>query len=228
MSTTKSLYLLTIFVFALAGRFPPLEAAPTQDYKLTFDDIAVGALPPGWKIEATDPGGKLAEWKVTSDGNALSKPNVLTIAKINDTSTGVFNLCWTKEISFQDGVIEVYIRANSGKEDQGGGLIWRVKDADNYYLARYNPLENNLRIYSVHSAHRKTLASADGLHFKAGEWFHLKVVQAGDKIEGYMDGRKYLEAKDNTFKEPGGVGLWSKSDAASSFDDFLVSPSSGE
>lgn len=224
MCTKKHLYLLTIFVFALAGTFSPLEAAPTQGYKLTFDDVAVGALPPGWKIDATNPGGKLAEWKVTADENATSKPNVLTIAKINDHSTGVFNLCWRKDISFQDGAIEVNIRANTGKEDQGGGVIWRIKDADNYYLARYNPLENNFRIYSVKAGHRQTLASADGLHFKAGGWFRLKVVQAGDTIEGHLDGQKYLETKDDTFKEPGGVGLWSKADAASSFDDFSVLP----
>lgn len=220
---TKNLFLI-ILVVALAGTFSSLEAASTQEYKQTFDDVTVGSLPSGWKIEATHPGGKLAEWKVTADENAKNKSDVLTITKINDTSSDVFNLCWIKEVVFQDGVIEVNIRANKGTEDQGGGVIWRAKDANNYYVARYNPLESNFRIYFVHNGDRKTLVSAQGIDIKAGEWFRLKVILQGDKIEGYLDGKKYLEATDNTFTEPGGVGLWSKADAASSFDDLSVLP----
>jgi hypothetical protein len=138
----------------------------------------------------------------------------------------VFNLCWTRDIAFEDGEIEVKVRANTGKEDQGGGVIWRARDANNYYIARYNPLENNFRIYYVENGSRKQLASAGRVGIPAGEWFTLKIIQHGDKIEGYLNGKKYLEVSDNTFTGPGGVGFWTKADAASSFDDLRVSPAS--
>ena len=199
-----------------------LTTAVAAEFKWTFDDVAQGGLPKGWKIDATNPSGKLAEWKVVADADAPSKPNVLTITRINDTSGSVFNVCWTRDAVFQDGEIEVKIRANTGEEDQGGGVIWRVRDANNYYIARYNPLESNFRLYYVKNGARRQLASARSIDIKAGKWFTLKIVQHGDKMEGYLNGKKYIEATDKTFTEPGGIGLWTKSDAASSFDDFSV------
>lgn len=199
-----------------------MKTAAAEEFKLTFADTAQGGLPKGWRIDATNPSGKLAEWKVVADADAPSKPNVLTISKINDTSGSVFNLCWTPDIVFQEGEIEVKVRANTGSEDQGGGMIWRVRDANNYYVARYNPLESNFRLYYVKTGDRRQIASARGIDVKAGTWFTIKIVQHGEKMEGYLNGKKYLEATDKTFTGPGGVGLWSKSDAASSFDDLAV------
>jgi len=127
-------------------------------------------------------------------------------------------------VKFRDGAIEVSLRADRGKEDQGGGLIWRVQDANNYYVTRYNPLEDNVRLYAVKDGRRKQLASATGIGIgiKAGEWFKLKIVQQKNKIEAYLNDRKYLETTDRTFTKAGGIGFWSKADAASSFDDLVV------
>jgi hypothetical protein len=199
-----------------------LQAASAEELRFGFDREPAGGLPPGWTIAATRPGGPLAEWRITADPKAPSAPNVLAITKIHDDSGDVFNLCWTNEVRFLDGSIEVSIRADSGKEDQGGGLIWRARDADNYYVARYNPLENNFRLYYVKDGRRKQLASADIRGVKSSEWFRLKIVHTGDRMEAYLNDRKYLEATDRTFTKAGGIGLWSKADAASSFDDLAV------
>jgi hypothetical protein len=196
------------------------EKADGKDeaYKMSFD------LPTGWKVDATNPRGELAEWKVVADDNAPSKPNVLSITKIADTSGGHFNLCWTKDVQFKDGTLEVKIRANTGNQDQGGGLIWRVRDAGNYYIARYNPLETNFRLYYVKDGRRIQLADVGDLNIKTGEWFTMKIVVDGDKMEGYLNGKKLLDVTDKTLTDAGGVGLWSKADAAASFDDFVAEP----
>ncbi len=181
-------------------------------------------LPPGWKVAATNPRGDLAEWKVVADDQAPSAPNVLTITRIKDGFRGVFNLFWTPKVSFQDGTIELKLRANTGEVDQGGGPIWRVKDANNYYIARYNPLERNFRLYCVKNGARRILDDARGISIKAGEWFTIKIVHKGEKIEGWLNGKKLLEARDRTFREAGGVGFWTKADAATSFDGLTVKP----
>jgi 3-keto-disaccharide hydrolase len=203
-----------------------VETFAAEDLTIKFDDVTQGQLPTGWTIDATNPGGALVEWSVVTDSNAPSKPNVLTLKTVHDRSGSVFNLCWTRDIAFEDGEIEVRVRTNTGKEDQGGGVIWRARDANNYYIARYNPLENNFRIYYVKNGSRKQLASAGRVGIPASEWFTLKIIQHGDKTEGYLNGKKYLEVSDNTFTGPGGVGFWIKADAASSFDDLRVSPAS--
>ncbi|MDQ3776657.1 MAG: hypothetical protein M3461_21035 [Pseudomonadota bacterium] len=133
-----------------------METFAAEDLTVNFDEVAQGQLPAGWTIDATNPGGGLAEWSVVTDPNATSKPNVLTVKTVHDTSGMVFNLCWTRDIAFEDGEIEVKVRANTGKEDQSGGLIWRARDVNNYYVARYNPLENNFRLYYVKGGARRS------------------------------------------------------------------------
>ncbi len=224
MSTHQWLRFIVASVWLVIGAFQAVEVFAAEALTVNFDDVAQGQLPTGWTIDATNPGGRLAEWRVEPDSNAPSRPHVLTLATVHDTSGSVFNLYWTQDIAFEDGEIEVKVRANTGKEDQGGGLIWRVRDAKNYYVARYNPLESNFRFYYVKDGERTQIASARSIAIKASEWFTIKVTQHGARIEGYLNGKKTLEAKDETFKVAGGVGFWTKADAASSFDDLRVSP----
>ncbi len=212
---------LGIYLSALLlGIISPLSSA--QEQRFNFDQTVAGGLPSGWVVAATNPDGPLAQWQVSADPAALSSPQVLAITRIRNESGDVFNLCWTRDLVFQDGSVEVNVRADNGKEDQGGGLIWRVLDADNYYVARYNPLESNFRLYFVKDGKRKQLASADIGGIKSGEWFRLKIVHQGEWIEAYLNGKQYLQATDRTFLKAGGVGFWSKADAASSFDDLVV------
>lgn len=212
---------LGIYLFGLLLGFVS-QSLFAQEQRFNFDQTAAGGLPSGWTVAATHPDGSLAEWQIKTDPAAVSAPQVLGITRIQNASGDVFNLCWTHDLVFQNGSIEVNVRADNGKEDQGGGLIWRAQDADNYYVARYNPLESNLRLYFVKEGRRTQLASADISGIKTGEWFRLKVVQQGERIEAYLNGKQYLEASDDTFLKAGGVGFWSKADAASSFDDLVV------
>jgi hypothetical protein len=193
-------------------------AAPAYAVELSFDKD--GRLPVGWKADAT--GGKPADWQVVRDAKAVSAPHVLSIVRINDKARGNFNLFWSPGVRFHDGNITVNVRANGGDIDQGGGLIWRVLDGNNYYIARYNPLERNLRLYYVKDGARKLLADAPGLTIGSHEWFALKVAHHGARIRVWLNDQKLIEATDDTFPGPGGVGVWAKADAASSFDNLSV------
>jgi hypothetical protein len=178
-------------------------------------------LPTGWKVEGTNQRGPLATWQIVSDKTAPSGENTLTLVAPNHDSGGTFNLFWTGDVQFLNGTIEVNFKALKGEEDQGGGVIWRAQDKDNYYIARFNPLEDNFRIYSVHEGNRKTLASAK-IAFPAGEWHSLKIVQQGNRFQGYLNGKEILEGESDLFLQSGGVGLWTKADAVTSFDNFSV------
>ena len=199
-----------------------LATGKTEPFTLSLTEVPEGKLPAGWKIDATNPKGPLATWAVVTDQGAAKAGKVLSLTKVHDPSQEVFNLCWNPGLTFQDGAIEVTGRGNSGVIDQGGGIIWRVRDANNYYIIRYNPLEENLRLYVVKNGNRQMLADAGKLNIKTGEWFTIKVVQQGDLIEGWLNGKKLLEKKDRSIPSSGGVGFWTKADAASSFKDLRV------
>ena len=109
-----------------------------------------------WKAETSQPDAKAADWAIVTDATAPSPTRVLTIRRINDRARDVFNLYWTRDVAFENGTLEVRVRANTGNIDQGGGLIWRARDARNYYIARYNPLERNLRVYVVTDGSRQS------------------------------------------------------------------------
>src|SRR5207249_7836540 len=132
--------------------------------------------------EGTNQKGPVATWQVAADKSAPSAPNVLSLVKASPDGGETFNICWTDAVHFKDGAIEVKFKAVSGKEDQGGGLIWRVKDKDNYMIARMNPLEDNFRVYSVKDGSRRQLDTAK-VKAEAGTWHTMKIVQKGDHIE---------------------------------------------
>ena len=187
----------------------------------TFDDTDGGVLPEGWRSEGTNQRGPVAAWIVKTDTSAPSKPNVLALTDTREGWGGTFNLCWTDQVEFKDGVIEVKVKAGTGLEDQGGGPIWRVQDKDNYYIARWNPLEDNFRVYSVKDGSRKTLESA---RVKADplKWHTIRIEHRGDEIRCYFDNEALKLVRDGTFPAGGGVGVWTKADATTAFDDLEV------
>ena len=218
-----SVFMASFLIFVFWGIIPS-ETVTGQQAKginLNFESVPVGKISTGWKVEATNQRGPLATWQVTEDKTAPSGQKVLSLTKTNHTSGSTFNLCWTRQISFRNGEISVMVKANKGMEDEGGGIIWRAKDKENYFVSRYNPLENNFRIYYVKEGARTMLASAR-IAIPAHQWFTLKVTMNGDIINGYLNDKKLLEVKDDTFKEAGGVGLWVKADGKTSFDNFHV------
>jgi len=199
-----------------------VEAERGDEQAWSFEEVEPGGLPGGWKIEATTRSPlPLATWQVTRDASAPDGENVLTLTSPNHTARGAYNLCWTDKVRFKDGEIEVKLRGNTGEIDQGGGPIWRVKDKDNYYICRANPLESNLRVYYVKDGRRRQLATAD-VEVSTGTWHEIAIKHEGAHIECFFNGNKLLEVDDDTFPEAGGVGLWTKADAATSFDEFEV------
>jgi hypothetical protein len=132
----------------------------------------------------------------------------------------VFNVALADRTAL-DLELEVQLRAVDGQIDQGGGLVWRAKDGENYYIARFNPLENNYRVYTVVDGVRTQLASAEAT-IDPGAWIALTVSMRGDHIQCELDGRRLLDVRDDTFRDGGRVGLWTKADARTEFDDLVL------
>ena len=122
-------------------------------------------------------------------------------------------------ITAKDVEVSVQFKPVSGKVDQAGGLIIRAKDKDNYYITRANALEDNVRLYHVVHGKRAQFA---GVNHKvsSGEWHTLKLVANGSHFEVFFDGKSLFTADDETFKDAGKIGLWTKADSVTYFDDL--------
>lgn len=192
-------------------------AEEVKPVKHDFEVATVGSVPKGWTVAKTGTG-EGSEWKVVEDKSAPKEPKVL--AQIAESPGPMFNLCVADDTAFIDVEITVAFKAIKGKKDQGGGIVWRYKDENNYYIARFNPLEDNYRLYKVADGKRVQLATKEELKAPAGEWHTLTVQMKGGEIVCMLDGKKQLEAKDDTFTKAGKVGLWTKADAQTYFDDF--------
>lgn len=177
-----------------------------------FDKETAGSLPAGFT-------GEVGEWKIVADETAPSKGQVL--AQVAKSSGPTFNVTLIADSSYRDLDFSAQMKAIAGQVDQGGGLVWRAKDKKNYYIVRYNPLEDNFRVYKVVDGKRTQLESAE-IDSPAG-WHEISVTMYGDHIECYFDGKKYLDVKDSTFNDAGKIGLWTKADAQTHFDDLNVS-----
>ena len=188
--------------------------------RLGFDKTSAGELPAGWRTGSTKPSGPTATWKVVAAPGAPSAPHVLAMTAHANTATSTFNLCWSDSLRFKEGTLRVLVRADGGEDDQGGGPMWRVKDADNYYVCRWNPLEKNFRLYHVVGGTRKQLASAT-VEPDPASWQVIEVQHAGGHIRCWL-GKTMIEASDDTLPDEGGVGVWTKADALTSFDDLRV------
>jgi hypothetical protein len=197
---------LALFALMLGSLYAREGAKRTWN----FDDDETGAIAKGFTNE-------VGEWKVAASDNGKA------LAQSAKNPISVFNVALISDANAKDVDLSVRMKAIAGKDDQGGGLLWRAKDAKNYYLARYNPLEDNYRLYHVVGGKRTLIQNVDITHSEG--WHTLRVTMTGDQIACYYDGKKYLEAKDLTFPDAGRIGLWSKADAQSQFDDLtLVTP----
>jgi 3-keto-disaccharide hydrolase len=192
-------------------------AEPGKQVVYNFDSDPPGAPPKGFHIGLTG-GGSQPQWLVKADDSAPSKPNAVAQTSTDKTDYR-FPLLIADENSFRDLDLSVKFKAVSGKVDQAGGLVFRLKDSNNYYIVRANALEDNYRLYHVVAGRRVQFA---GSNFKvtSGAWHELRVEAVGNKFTCYFDGMKKIEATDETFKEAGRIGLWTKADSVTYFDDF--------
>ncbi len=191
----------------------------SQGQTWDFEDATVGKLPSGWSSAKTGQGPG-SVWKVLEDHSSPRGANVLAQTS-SDGPNRLFNLCVADDTSFQDVSLSVSFKANTGRIDRGGGPVWRYQDADNYYVCRMNPLEDNFRIYKVIAGKRSQLASLD-IRAPAGKWHTIRVSMRGDEMVCSVNGKK-LSVRDRAIDKPGKIGLWTKADAVTSFDNLVAS-----
>ena len=177
-----------------------------------FDADKPGALPSGWQQGVTGKGNP--QWSVRPDESAPSKPNVL-----QQSGSGTFPWCVMPKAAVENGFVEVRFKALSGRQDQAGGVVWRWKDGDNYYVARANALENNISLYYTEKGRRITIQYVDAPVAK-NTWHTLRVEFSGRRIKVALNGKAYIDLEDSHIAGAGAVGLWTKADSVTAFDDF--------
>jgi len=186
---------------------------------VTFDGSG-GALPKEWQGGVTGQGA--AKWEVVDDQTAPSPPKVLR-------QSGEATFCWAvkQDERIQNGFVEVKIKPVSGKEDRAGGLVFRFKDGGNYYVVRANALENNVVLYKTVNGKRSSLPVKGrmfgyGVDTKvpSGRWSTLRVDFAKNLFTVTYEGKQLFQVEDDTFSEAGAVGVWTKADSVTEFDDF--------
>jgi len=201
MKTTALISFLVVSATALADT-------------VNFDDAKTGAPPAHWLWLGTQTGSGTAKWTVEKADDAPSKPNVL-----KQSGEATFPVCIKEDTNIEDGFVAVKFKPVGGKEDQAGGVIWRCKDKDNYYVARANALENNVTIYHTTKGRRVAFKNVQET-VKSGAWHTLRVEFKKNNFTVIFDGKRVIEATDESFKDAGQVGVWTKADSLTLFDDF--------
>ncbi len=222
----KSAPTVTVVLFMISAWFalPVLLMAQTGDRVWNFDRDAAGKSPEGFTLALTGQG-TMGQWVVMKEASAPSQPNVLAQTS-QDKTDYRFPIAVAEGASYKDLALRVRFKAISGQVDQGAGLVFRLKDKDNYYVVRANALEDNFRLYHVVNGRRIQFA---GANFKvtSQEWHEIEVEARGDEFKCYYDGHLKFSAKDSAFKDAGQIGLWTKADSVMYFDDLTVKDLSG-
>jgi hypothetical protein len=200
-------------VLFIGVAFSAIASEASMGETFNFDGDKPGALPAAWAAGVTGSGGKPL-WTVEADATAPSQPNVL-----KQSGFGTFPWCVKRASSLTDGFVEVKFKPMSGREDQAGGVVWRWKDGDNYYVARANALENNVSLYYTEGGRRRTIKYVDA-PVPGNVWHTLRAEFVGTRIRNVFDGKPYIELDDNHIVGSGAVGVWTKADSITVFDDF--------
>jgi hypothetical protein len=184
----------------------------------SFDSDPVGSPPAGFEFARSGQGAP-GKWVVREDRN---KPgNRVLVQESADPTDYRFPLAIVKESSYKDVTLSVRAKPISGEVDQGFGMVWRYKDADNYYVTRCNADEDNCTIYHAVAGRRRSFQNK-AIPVAKNTWHTLKLEALGNHFVVWFDGSKVLDATDDTFKGTGRVGLWTKADSVIQFDDFTI------
>jgi Fe-Mn family superoxide dismutase len=187
-------------------------ALSAQAQTENFDNGKPGRLPEGWECGVTGKGSP--RWAVITDETAPSGPNVL-----QQIGEGTFPWCVNRRASLLDGFVEVKFKPLRGQQDQAGGVVWRWTDGANYYVARANALESNVSLYYTANGKRNTIEYVNA-PVPANTWHTLRVEFAAKQVKVILNGKTYVEVEDSHIPGPGAVGVWTKADSVTSFDDF--------
>ena len=197
-------------------------AEPSSQRTWNFDSDPTGTLPKDFLIGTLFDGRHAGEWGVIEDKDAPSPPHVLG-QMMNKGAEHAYKVVLIEGIKATDLDLQVSFLAVAGRGDMGGGLIWRAADDRNYYLTRVNPLEQNIRLYHVVKGVRKMLANFDQA-IDVKKWHKLRVVARGQHFQVFYDGHPVIDVRDHLFTI-GQVGLWTKSDAVTYFDNLQLQTS---
>lgn len=211
--------LLTVFVV-----FGATMIVHGATRKVDFSDDTVGQPPKGFEFGHTAKAGAPGKWVIQADGS-----NKYLVQTDPDSTRSRFPTAVLSEVSAADIDLSVRFKPVSGRVDQAAGLVWRFRDQDNYYIVRANALEDNVVLYKVENGKRTDLpVKGEGRTYgkkaevPAAQWSTLRVVANGPRFEVYFNGTKLYEVEDGTFTQPGKVGVWTKADSVTQFDDLTV------
>jgi hypothetical protein len=202
-------------------------AVVAEAQTLAFDDDKAGGPPKGMTC-ALSGKGRPGSWKVLGDATAPSSPHVLAQTDADETGYR-FPHCVADGLVAQDLTLSVRFKPVSGQVDQAAGLVWRYRDADNYYVVRANALENNVVLYKLESGRRTDLPlKGEGRTYgkkamvASGAWSTLAVNVKGNRFEVIFNEATLYDVEDATFTGPGQVGVWTKADSVTHFDDLRL------
>jgi hypothetical protein len=216
MTFSRAMFLnLTVLAIFMAV----VTQSKAASWRWDFENDSTGKPPSGFTFARTG-SGRLGRWVVLAEKDAPSGTKVL--AQIDTDATSYrFPVAITDSISFADLRLSVRCKAVSGKVDQACGLVFRYRDENNYYVTRANALEDNIRFYHVIAGKRSELASWSG-QVIPGTWHELHVNVKGDLFEIFWNSKKVIQARDRKFSQTGKIGLWTKADSVTYFDDLVV------
>ncbi|MDR4467276.1 MAG: hypothetical protein MRJ68_03140 [Nitrospira sp.] len=215
--TALSIWLWCGSALALMPSHRSATAAEVQLWN--FDQDLRGKVPPGFQIGTLFDGRPAGDWQVTATDKATSPPYVLAQLQ-GKGAEHAYKLVLVQGTESENVDLRVKLLPIDGKADMGGGLIWRATDDRNYYLARANPLEQNIRIYRVVKGVRHMIQNFDHI-IDVRHWHQLRVRMEGCNIQVSFDERPVFNLCDETFRK-GRIGLWTKSDAVTYFDDLKL------
>ncbi len=211
--SSRPIFLLTILCVTF------LVAVTAASLKKDFETDAVGA-PPAAFILARTGSGQEGQWMIRLE-KGVGTTNHVLVQESADKADNRFPLAVLKDGEYKDVTLSVRARPLAGQVDQGFGLVWRYRDANNYYIARCNALEDNCTIYHVVNGRRVSFRNQN-VKVATNRWHTLKVEAVGDHFVVWCDDKVVLDARDGTFKDAGKVGLWTKADSVIEFDDLSV------
>jgi Domain of Unknown Function (DUF1080) len=192
--------------------------------KVDFSEDTVGQPPNGFEFGLTAKAGAPGKWVVQAEGTNKY------LAQVDaDSTRSRFPLAVVADVTAADVDLSVRFKPVSGRVDQAAGLVWRFQNEDNYYIVRANALENNVVLYKVENGKRTDLPlKGEGRTYgrktqvPSGQWSTLRVVAAGPRFDVFFNASKLYQVEDTTFTQPGKVGLWTKADSVTQFDDVTI------
>jgi len=203
-----------------------VEEATVQktDTTLSFEEQDLSKLPQDWSQYYTGKEGEKPNWQIVDD-----KGNKVLAQLTKDNPNYHFNVVVFDKVATKNVELTVKMKGVDGRMDQGGGFVWRFIDENNYYVVRANPLEDNVVLYKVESGKRTDLpligkGRTYGVDVEklGSDWNELKLIVKGDLFTVYLNGKEIFQVQDQTFTNTGKVGLWTKADAVSYFDNFQI------